>query len=101
MALFAGALLRTIECVMATTGAHVPVAKEGVGAGGQPRGAGWESGTGHGSRWDPTGLQGLGWHRWAPGEWCRVLPLNPGAGNRAGPHSLPPTAPPGEGNWQG
>lgn len=62
MALFAGALLRTIECVMVTTGAHIPVAKEGVGAGG------W-LGTGcHPESRDSTVPQGLGWSRWAPGE---------------------------------
>lgn len=71
MALFAGAPLRTIECVVVTTGAHVPVAKEGVGAGGQPRGTA------------ESQVQGMAWqqmgsHR-ARGAWLVQVGMMQGA----------------------
>lgn len=56
MALFAGAPLRTIECVMVTTGARVPAARGGVGAWWVPSrgpGVGHDGGWGEGN-WEPV-----------------------------------------------
>lgn len=87
MALFAGAPLRTIECVMVTTGARVPAARGGVGAWWAPsRGPGGQrelavsgglvqGGRAAGGRWQARGAGS-------------VLPVHPSGGGGAGPGLL-------------